>query len=96
MLYHAARVSKRALLTRTSSPEPANVWLSSGFTTALQAAAARAWTRTAVRSHRSVSASTSVTLKEENKITDWEREPHPNVPSGIDPGCWSNVRQISA
>ena len=94
MLYHAARVSKRALLPRVSSPEPANVWPSSGFTTALQTAAARAWTRTALRSLRTVSVSTSVTLDEEN--TGRTREPLPSVPSDVDSGSWKNVRQISA
>ena len=93
MLYHAARVSKRALLTRTSSPEPANVWPSSTFTAVLQAAAARAWSRTAVRRLRTVSASASVTLGEES--TSRTREPLPGVPSDIDSGSRS-VRWVSA
>jgi hypothetical protein len=94
MLHHAARVSKRTLLTRTSSPEPANIRPGSAFTTALQVAAARAWTRTAVRNPRNVSTSVSVTLEEGN--TSRTRKPIQGVPSNSDPRSWLDGRQNSS
>ena len=93
MLHHAARVSKRTLLTRTSSPEPANIWPGSTFTTVLQVAAARAWNRTAVMNLRNVSSSASVTLEEEN-ITR-TREPLPGGPSDSNREGWLNVQRAS-
>ena len=92
MLHHAARASKRTLLTRASSPEPANTWPGSTFTTALRVAAARAWTRTAVGSPRNVSSSASVTSEEEN--TTRTRKRLPGGLSDNDPGSWSDWRQV--
>lgn len=94
MLHHAARVSKRALLTRAPSPEPANVWPGSTFTSVLQVAAARAWTRTAIRNLRNVSASGSVILEEEDAART--RKPLPDVPSDSDPGSWLNGKRVSS
>ena len=84
MLHHAARVSKRTLLNFTSTPEHANAWPGSPFATALQVAAARAWTRTAVRNLRIISVSAPVTLEEED--TTQTRKPLPGVPSDSDSG----------
>ncbi|KAF9650070.1 hypothetical protein BDM02DRAFT_3268263, partial [Thelephora ganbajun] len=94
MLYHAARVSKRTLLTRISSPESGNIWPCSAFTTALQVAAARAWTRTAARNLRNVLTSASVTLEEGNTIRT--KEPLPGAPSDSNPRGWLNGRQSSS
>ena len=94
MLHHAARVSKRTLSTFTSTPEHANAWPGSPFATALQVAAARAWTRTAVRNLRTVSMSAPVTLEEED--TTQTRKPLPGVPSDSDSGNWLRGRRISA
>ena len=94
MLHHAARASKKALLTRALSPEPTNIWPSSAFTTVLQAAAARAWTRTAARSIRTVPASTSVTLEE--NYASRNGGPLPGVHSEPDSESQTNVREISA
>jgi len=92
MLHHAARVSKRTLLTCTSTPDPANVWPGSAFTTALLVAAARAWTRTAVRNLRNVSAPASVTLEEENTAQTRKLS---GVPSDSDIGSRLDRRRIS-
>ena len=94
MLYHAVRASKRALPSRASPPEPANVWSGSAFTTVLQVAAARAWARTAVRNLRTASASTPSTSGEEN--TSRTKKPLSGFPSDADPRSWSNERQIFA
>jgi len=93
MLHHAVRVSKRTLLTCTPTPEPANVWPGSAFTTALQVAAARAWTRTAVRNLRNASGSARVTSEEEN--TARTRKSLSGVRSDSDTGSWLNGRRIS-
>jgi len=93
MLHHAARVSKRTLLTCTSIPDPANVWPGSAFTTALRVAAARAWTRTAVRNLRNVSVSASVTLEEEN--TARTRKPVSGAPSDSNIGSRLDGRRTS-
>ena len=96
MLHHAARVSKRTLLTCTSTSEPANVWPGSTFTTVLQVAAARAWTRTVVRNLRNASGSARVTSEEEN--TARMRKPLSGVRSNCsnrDTGSWLNGRRIS-
>ena len=92
MLHHAARVSKRTLLTCTSTPDPANVWPGSAFTTALRVAAARAWTRTAVRNLRNVSTPTSVTLEEENTAQTRKLS---SAPSDSDTGSRLDRRRIS-
>lgn len=89
MLHHAARVSKRTLLTHVSSPD---VWPGSVFSTVLQVAAARAWARTVVRDLRTVSASTSVNLEKED--TGRVRKPLPDVPSDIDCRSRLNEREI--
>jgi len=83
MLYHAVRASKRTLLTRASSPEPAKILPASPFAAALQVAAARAWTRTVVRNFRNVPPATSVILGEEN--TTPVKELLPGVPPDSDP-----------
>ena len=93
MLYHAARASKRTLLTCTSTPEPVNIWSGSLFTTALQVAAARAWTRTAVRNFRNVSVSASVTLEEEN--TGRTRKSLSGVLSDSDTGSLLDGKRVS-
>jgi len=91
MLHHAARVSKRTLLTCTPTPDPANVWPGSPFTTALRVAAARAWTRTAVRNLRNVSAPASVTLEEENTAQTRKLS---GAPSDSDTGSRLDRRRI--
>jgi hypothetical protein len=87
MLHHAAQVSKRIPLTRTLSPD---VWPCSAFTTVLRTAAARAWTRTAVRHLRTVSVSTSVNSEKENTS---RTEPLSGVPSDINFGSLLNERK---
>ncbi|KAF9787302.1 hypothetical protein BJ322DRAFT_1054612 [Thelephora terrestris] len=87
MLHHAAQVSKRTPLTRTLSPD---VWPCSAFTTVLRTAAARAWTRTAVRHLRTVSVSTSVNSEKENTS---RTEPLSGVPSDINFGSFLNERK---
>jgi len=91
MLHHAARVSKRAL-PHTLSPEPTNTRPGSPFTTILQVAAARAWTRTVVRKRRNVSTSASVTLGGEN--TARTKGPLSGVPSESDTGSWLGGQQF--